>query len=82
MSTPNILIESVLAQAPVKSNASASPAPVTTPKTQSSGQIWLYTSIVLVLLLIGLAVYGKLQLNDMAKKLKFEQFKTIDLQKS
>src|SRR4028119_293491 len=81
MSTPNILIESVLAQAPVKSNASASPAPVTTPKTQSSGQIWLYTSIVLVLLLIGLAVYGKLQLNDMAKKLKFEQFKTIDLQK-
>lgn len=81
MSTPNILIESVLAQAPVKSNASASPAPVTTPKTQSSGQIWLYTSIVLVLLLIGLAVYGKIQLNDMAKKLKFEQFKTIDLQK-
>jgi hypothetical protein len=41
----------------------------------------MFVSIGLVLLLIGLAVYGKLQLDEMAKKLKFEQFKTTDLQK-
>ena len=81
MPTSNILIQSLLAQAPVKRQASASPSPVTAPEPQSSGQIWMFVSIGLVLLLIGLAVYGKLQLDEMAKKLKFEQFKTTDLQK-
>src|SRR5919202_1017880 len=81
MPTSNILIQSLLAQAPVKRQASASPSPVTAPEPQSSGQIWMFVSIGLVLLLIGLAVYGKLQLDEMAKKIKFEQFKTSDLQK-
>ena len=77
MSTSNIFIESALAQAPVKPQASS----LTTSEAQSSGQVWMYVSIGLFLLLIGLAVYGKLQLDDMTKKLKFEQFKTTDLQK-
>jgi len=81
MSTSKIVLESALAQAPVQREASASPPPVPPPESQSSGQIWMFVSIGLVLVLIGLAVYGKLQLDDMAKKLKFEQFKTADLQK-
>lgn len=35
----------------------------------------------LMLLLVGLAVYGKIQLNNLEKKLKFEQFRGTDLQK-
>lgn len=74
MSTSNSLIESVLAQAPVKSSTSAK-------TTHASGQIWMFASLGLFLLLVGLAVYGKLKLDDLEKKLKFEQFKTTDLQK-
>jgi hypothetical protein len=74
MSTSNILIESALAQAPVKTLTSAK-------TSRPSGQVWLFASIGLLLLLIGLAIYGKLKIDDMAKKLKFEQFKTTDLQK-
>lgn len=81
MSTSKIVLESALAQAPVQREASASPPAASPPEPQSSGQIWMFVSIGLVLVLIGLAVYGKLQLDDMAKKLKFEQFKTADLQK-
>jgi hypothetical protein len=77
MSTSQSLIESVLAQAPVKPPTSS----VTAGESDSSGQVWMFVSIGLMLVLIGLVVYGKLQLNDMAKKLKFEQFKTSDLQK-
>jgi hypothetical protein len=41
----------------------------------------MYVSIGLALILIGLAVYGKLKFDDMSKKLKYEQFKITDLQK-
>jgi hypothetical protein len=41
----------------------------------------MFVSIGLVLLLIGLAVYGKLKLDEAGKKLKFEQYKTKDLQR-
>ncbi len=81
MSTSTILIpiSSTLAQAPVKEQPSSSPA--TAPESNASGQLWMFVSIGLVLLLIGLGVYGKLQLDKMAKKVRFEQFKTTDLQK-
>lgn len=79
MPTSTILIESVSAQEPVKSKGSSSSA--TGSEVQSSGYLWMFVSIALVLLLIGLAVYGKLKLDEAAKKLKFEQFKTTDLQK-
>jgi hypothetical protein len=77
MSPSNILIESALAQAPVKSPASST----TAQSSPSSGQVWMFVSIALVLVIIGLVVYGKLQVDEMTKKLKFEQFKTSDLQK-
>ncbi|MCA1992133.1 MAG: hypothetical protein LDL41_08810 [Coleofasciculus sp. S288] len=48
---------------------------------QSSGQLWMFVSIGLTLVLIGLVVYGKLQFDDKARKLKIEQYKTADLQK-
>jgi hypothetical protein len=77
MSPSKIFIESALAQAPVKSPASSA----TAQSSSSSGQVWMFVSIALVLALIGLVVYGKLQVDEMTKKLKFEQFKTSDLQK-
>jgi hypothetical protein len=79
MSTSNLFIKPVLAQAPVKSQPSSSP--VSPPESSPSGQIWMYVSISLALILIGLAVYGKLKFDDMSKKLKYEQFKITDLQK-
>lgn len=78
MSNSLIPIESALAQAPGESQPPASPI---TSESQPAGQVWMVVSIGLVLLLIGLTIYGKLQLDAMAKKLKFEQFKTKDLQK-
>lgn len=75
MPTSNIHIESTLAQAP---NQARTP-PVTAGANQPS--IWMFVSIGLVLLLIGLAVYGKLKLDEQAKKLRFEQFKITELQK-
>ncbi|AFZ13134.1 hypothetical protein Cri9333_2264 [Crinalium epipsammum PCC 9333] len=76
----------VLAQAPAKKTQ----APVK--KTQTSqapsassnsanGQIWLLTSGVLLLILIGLAVYGKRQIEQLNKKVKIAEFKTNDVQK-
>ncbi len=67
-----IPLESALAQ--------TSPSPIT-PAPAKSGNGWIFVSFFLVLVLIGVVVYGKLQLDEMAKKLKFEQFKTRDLQK-
>ncbi|HEY9744100.1 MAG TPA: hypothetical protein V6C90_26725 [Coleofasciculaceae cyanobacterium] len=81
MSNFNILVKSAVAQAPVRAQASSAASPETAPEANSSGQIWMFTSIGLVLLLIALAVYGKIQLDNIAKKLKFEQFKSTELQK-
>ncbi len=78
MSTSIIPRESRFAQVPAQAQETA---PATLPESQSSGQIWLFASIGLLLLLVGLAIYGKLKFDEMAKKLKFEQFKTRDLQK-
>lgn len=81
MSTSTFLVQPVLAQTPVKRQVSSSPSPATPPAHQGSGQVWMFVSILLLLALIGLVVYGKLQLNDRDKKIKFEQFKNSDLQK-
>src|ERR671932_1596672 len=81
MSTSTFLVQPVLAQTPVKRQVSSSPSPATPPVHQGSGQIWMFVSILLLLALIGLVVYGKLQINDREKKIKFEQFKNSDLQK-
>jgi hypothetical protein len=89
MSTSTVSMQPVLVQAPVKISPQSSltqhtllPATTgVTPEPQSSGQLWMFVSIGLTLLLIGLAVYGKIKFDESNKKLKFEQYKTKDLQK-
>ncbi len=54
----------------------------TTKEPENQGlatQLGLYSSILLLFALIGVVVYGKLQLRKLAKTLKFEQFKAQDL---
>ncbi len=79
MPTSTALIQPALGQArPTTSPASPTP----TPQPQVFGQIWLFVSIGLILLLIGVIVYGKLKIiDDLTKKLKFEQYKSKDFQK-
>jgi hypothetical protein len=79
--TSNYLIEPVLAQANSESQASSSPSTATASDPPVYGQVWMYVSIALALLLVGLLVYGKIKFDEMAKKLRFEQFRTTDLQK-
>ncbi|MEG3849392.1 hypothetical protein QT971_27485 [Microcoleus sp. herbarium19] len=47
----------------------------------ASDQILIGSSGLLLLLLIGLAVFTKLKLDDLSKKLKFEEFRNRELQK-
>jgi len=47
----------------------------------SSDQLLMGGSGLLLLLLIGLAVFTKLKLDDLSKKLKFEEFRNRELQK-
>ena len=81
MFNSTIFIESSLAQATIKRNTLSEPSPLTSSEQHSSGQIWMFISIVLVLAMIASFVYGKLKVDEIAKKLKFEQYKTTDLQK-
>ena len=79
MPTSTVLIQPALGQArPTTSPVSPTP----TQQPQVFGQIWLFVSIGLILLLIGVIVYGKLKIiDDLTKKLKFEQYKSKDFQK-
>lgn len=70
-----------LAQTSTQPQTTSSPAPVSPTTHQSSGQVWMFLSIVLTLILIGLAVYGKLQMDSLARKIKIEKYKVVDLQK-
>jgi hypothetical protein len=47
----------------------------------ASDQLLIGSSGLLLLLLIGLAVFTKLKLDDLSKKLKFEEFRNRELQK-
>lgn len=81
MSNTTILIQPLLAQAPIKQKTSSTPSPRAASEPQSSGQVWMFVSGGLFLVLIALVVYGKFKVDEMAKKLKFEQYKTTDFQK-
>lgn len=80
---------SLLAQAPAKKEQAKTPVKKTQTSQQASsassnsptGQIWLLTSGVLLLLLIGLAVYGKRQVEQLNKKIQLADYKNKDLQK-
>ncbi|HEY9873052.1 MAG TPA: hypothetical protein V6D12_06435 [Candidatus Obscuribacterales bacterium] len=86
MSTHIIFVHPLLAQASAKKPQTAkSPTPSPPPPVEAgnsdSGQIWMFTSVGLLLILVGLAVYGKLQFDDLIKKAKFEDYKNRDMQK-
>ena len=74
MSTQIILVEPRLAVASPKPKQAK-------PGTPSSDQLSMGASGLILLLLLGLAVFTKLKLGDLSKKLKFEEFRTRELQK-
>jgi len=49
--------------------------------TGGGGQLWMFSSATLLMALIGLGVYGKLQIDKLQKAVRFEQYKSVDLQK-
>lgn len=75
MSTQIILVESRLAAAP--------PKPPNKAKSASfpSEQIWMGATGLLILLLIGLAVFTKLKVSDLAKQIRSSEFRNRELQK-
>jgi hypothetical protein len=74
MSTQIILVEPRLAVASPKPKQAK-------PGNPSSDQLFMGGSGLILLLLLGLAVFTKLKLGDLSKKLKFEEFRTRELQK-
>ena len=74
MSTQIILVEPRLAVASPKPKQAK-------PGTLSSDQLSMGASGLMLVLLLGLAVFTKLKLGDLSKKLKFEEFRTRELQK-
>lgn len=74
MSTKIILVEPRLAAASPKPKQAKPGAP-------PADQILMGASGLLLLLLFGLAVFSKLKIGDLSKKLKFEEFKNRELQK-
>lgn len=74
MSTQIILVEPRLAVASPKPKQAK-------PGNPSSDQLFMGASGLLLLLLLGLALFTKLKLGDLSKKLKFEEFRTRELQK-
>jgi uncharacterized protein HemX len=79
----NLLLAQVLAkkpQTPVKKTQTSEPPPSAS-SSSPMGNIWLLTSGALLLLLIGLAVYGKQQAEKLNKKIRIAEFKNQDVQK-
>lgn len=74
MSAPIILVDPLLAKAPPKPPAKAQ-------STQDGSVLWMGASGVLLLAVIGLAVFSQVKISQMAKKLRMEDFKNRELQK-
>ena len=74
MSTQIILVEPRLAVASPKPKQAK-------PGNPSPDQLSMGASGLMLVLLLGLAVFTKLKLGDLSKKLKFEEFRTRELQK-
>ena len=74
MSTQFLLVKAPVAPTPAKAQASLS-------GNAQPSQLWMTTSVGLALLLIGLAVFSKIQRHKLEKKLKFERFRARELHK-
>ncbi|MDX2215543.1 MAG: hypothetical protein SFY66_19925 [Oculatellaceae cyanobacterium bins.114] len=70
MSTQTILIQPWLAQAPSRSNSGP----------PGAGQFWMIATGILVLALVGGAVYGKFTIGQLKKQKRFEEYKNRELQ--
>lgn len=81
MSSSLVTAESALTQTSTQLQPLSSPPPLRTLESQSFGQTWMFVCMGLSLLLIGLSVYYKLKLDSSTKKLKFERFKSKEIQK-
>jgi hypothetical protein len=90
MSTHLILVNPILAQAPAKKPSPQASAkktqtsqPAQVPAKSANGQppIWMFSTIGMVVLLVGLGVYSQQQIDKLKKKVKFEDFKNKELQK-
>jgi hypothetical protein len=86
MSNPLLLVDPLLAQAtPKKAVPSPAKKTQTTQKAAtpaaSSPPIWMFSTIGLVVLIVGLGVYSQTQIDKLKKKVKFEEFKGKELQK-
>ncbi len=57
----------------------AAPAPPAT--NGGGGRIWMFSSAILLIALVALGVYGKMQIEKLQKSIRFEQYKAVDLQK-
>lgn len=80
MSARIILVDPLLAaKTPAPKPKTAAPA--ASKPVASNEQMWMGISGGLLLLAIGLAVFAKLQIGKMSKKLRTEEFKNRDLQK-
>ena len=58
------------------------PSPEPAVKTSPPNSAWLYSTIALTIAVIGLIIYGKLQIEQIKKKVKLEQLKSKDLEKN
>lgn len=84
MSTPIILFEPRLAQTPaktVKTKPAATPATPVKAAAAESGPPWMAASGGLFLLLVGLGVFSNLKINQLKKKVRFEELKNKETQK-
>lgn len=81
MSTPIILVDSLFAQSNSKKPVPSQPPTSSTAENTQSGPIWMFTSGLLFLVLVGLVVYGKLEIKKMTKKIKLEEYKNQEIQK-
>ena len=58
------------------------PSPEPAVKTSPPNSAWLYSTIALTIAVIGLIIYGKLQIEQIKKKVKLEQLKSKYLEKN
>ena len=84
MSSQIILIEPYLAQTPAKppkARASSSSSPSSSPSSSMPPEIWMGASGGLLLLLVAVGLFAFLQINRLKKKVRFEEFRTRELDK-